>query len=71
MDGNGDANAFAFQVRRLDGLEVLEADRADADHKYEQEVTVAIVLDVLPLRLCCGEYLISRGYLRSLPVIVL
>ncbi|CAM9430862.1 unnamed protein product [Ectocarpus fasciculatus] len=25
------------QVRRLDGLEVMEADRADVEHKYEQE----------------------------------
>lgn len=35
-------NAFTHsvfvQVRRLDGLEVMEADRADVEHKYEQEV---------------------------------
>lgn len=27
------------KVRRLDGLEVMEADRAEVEHKYEQEVS--------------------------------
>lgn len=29
----------SVQVRRLDGMEVMEADRADAEQKYEEEVS--------------------------------
>ena len=32
---------FSAQVRRLDGMEVMEADRADAEQKYEEEVGIS------------------------------